>query len=61
MTVYDNVALDSAASTTGSCGVKATSNYGMGTRTTAVNTAQDTLGTTYTAVDFDFCIPNWWQ
>jgi Ig-like domain-containing protein len=61
MEVYDNPVSNPALFTTASCGQKWTHAYAIGNRSANVDTSKDTLSTVYTDVDFDFCIPNWWN
>ena len=61
MVVYDNPVANPATWSDTSCGFKFTHAYGIGNRSYNIDTSQDTLGTTYVDVDFDGCIPNWWN
>jgi len=61
MIVFDNVVAHPAQTSTASCGTKATNAYGIGTRSHDVDFSQDRFGTQYTSVDWDGCIPNWWN
>jgi len=61
MVVFNNYVVNPASSTNASCGPKPTNDYTMGTRSTNVDTSLDTMGAVYTTMDWDGCIPNWWQ
>ena len=61
MSVWNNPVFNAASSTRASCGTRATTAYGMGKRSHDVDMSLDTLSTTYTPVDWDLCIPNWWK
>jgi len=61
MQVYDNPVTNPATFTNASCGYKFTYTYAIGNRSVNIDTAPDSLGTSYTEVDFDGCIPNWWD
>ena len=60
MAVWDNPVLSTSASTVASCGTLAAGAYSIGTRSVAVDTSRDSLGTVWVPVDWDLCIPNWW-
>lgn len=59
MQVWNNYVTDSATSTIGTCGVRTTSNYGIGKDSTNIDRSADTLGTVYVSQNWDRCIPNW--
>jgi len=61
MQVYDNPVANPAVFMTASCGQKWTQAYGIGTRSHDIDISADTLGTSYESVDWDGCIPNWWN
>ncbi len=61
MEVYNNPVSNPATFTNASCGYKLTHDYGIGQDSANIDTSQDTLGTYYYDVDFDGCIPKWWN
>ncbi|MBN2497638.1 MAG: hypothetical protein JXR96_23800 [Deltaproteobacteria bacterium] len=61
MEVYDNPVANPASSTQTSCGPKTAHDYGIGDRSFNVDTSSDSLGSVYFDVDYDGCIPNWWN
>ncbi len=61
MEVYNNPVTNSGTTTMASCGLKNTHDYGIGQDSVNIDTSLDTRNTIYQSVDFDFCIPNWWN
>ncbi len=61
MAVYNNPVSNSDSTTITSCGPKSAYDYGIGLDSHSIDTSGDTLGAVYHPVDFDGCIPNWWQ
>lgn len=59
--IYDNPVSGTAGMTRASCGWKITYDYGQGQDSFNIDTSKDTLSTSYHQVDFDGCIPNWWN
>jgi parallel beta-helix repeat protein len=62
MEVYNNPVTNPAAMTdTDDCGWELAYDYGIGVDSANIDTSLDTLGTSYHSVDYDGCIPNWWN
>jgi len=61
MEVYNNPVTNSATFTTASCGPKFTHDYGIGQDSVNIDTSLETMGASYQSVDFDRCIPKWWN
>jgi hypothetical protein len=61
MAVYNNPVSNTGTTTRASCGWKITYDYGIGQDSANIDTSQETLGASYHNVDFDGCIPNWWN
>jgi hypothetical protein len=61
MQVYNNPVSNPATFTTASCGLKFTYAYGIGQDSANIDTSQETMGASYQSVDFDRCIPKWWN
>jgi hypothetical protein len=61
MQVWNNHVSSPATTTVASCGTRSTTAYAKGTTSANVDTSADTMGTVYTAANWDGCIPNWWH
>ncbi len=59
--VYDNPVSGTKGLTKASCGWKTTYDYGIGRDSFNIDTSSDSIGAVYHQVDFDRCIPNWWN
>jgi hypothetical protein len=61
MQVWNNHSSNPAATTTASCGSRATNAYALGNSSTNIDRSADTMGTVYANANWDGCIPNWWH
>ncbi len=61
MRVWNNYVADPASSTDASCGTRSTNAYAIGNSSANVDTSEETMDASYTSVNWDGCIPNWWQ